>query len=216
MEGVRCGNYKECLEWHIKNCLAPCTGRQSREEYLKQIAQAREILNGNTKDLQRSMRAEMEDLAAQLRFEEAGEIKKKYDIIESYRAKSEVVSNVMNNVDVFAIESDETSAFVNYMHVTKGMINQAFTFEYKKRLNESDEELLEIGIVEMRERYGSKAKEIIVPFPVEVELSGVTFVVPQRGERYKLLKLSQLNVKEYKFDSSNIAKNSIRNRKTCV
>lgn len=199
-EGVRCGNYKECLEWHIKNCLAPCTGRQSQEEYLKQIAQAREILNGNTKDLQRSMRAEMEDLAAQLRFEEASEIKNKYDIIESYRAKSEVVSNVMNNVDVFAIESDETSAFVNYMHVTKGMINQAFTFEYKKRLNESDEELLEIGIVEMRERYGSKAKEIIVPFPVEVELSGVAFVVPQRGERYKLLKLSQLNVKEYKFD----------------
>lgn len=199
-EGVRCGNYKECLEWHIKNCLAPCTGRQSQEEYMKQIAQAREILSGNTKELQRSMRSEMENLASQLRFEEAAEIKKKYDIIENYCAKSEIVSNVVSNVDVFSIESDETSAFVNYMHVTKGMINQAFTFEYKKRLNETDEELLEFGIVEMRERYGSKAQEIIVPFEVDVELKGVTFTVPQRGDRFKLLKLSQLNVKEYKFD----------------
>lgn len=199
-EGVRCGNYKECLEWHIKNCLAPCTGRQSQEEYMKQIAQAREILSGNTKELQRSMRSEMENMASQLRFEEAAEIKKKYDIIENYCAKSEIVSNVVSNVDVFSIESDETSAFVNYMHVTKGMINQAFTFEYKKRLNETDEELLEFGIVEMRERYGSKAQEIIVPFEVDVELKGVTFTVPQRGDRFKLLKLSQLNVKEYKFD----------------
>lgn len=199
-EGVRCGNYKECLEWHIKNCLAPCTGRQSQEEYMKQIAQAREILSGNTKELQRSMRSEMENLASQLRFEEAAEIKKKYDIIENYCAKSEIVSNVVSNVDVFSIESDETSAFVNYMHVTKGMINQAFTFEYKKRLNETDEELLEFGIVEMRERYGSKAQEIIVPFEVDVELKGVTFTIPQRGDRFKLLKLSQLNVKEYKFD----------------
>ena len=200
MEGVRCGNYKECLEWHIKNCLAPCTGRQTQEEYLGLIAEAREILNGNTKELQRKMREEMEFLAQQLRFEEAAEIKKKYDLIENYCAKSEVVSNVVNNVDVFAIESDENAAYINYMHVTKGMINQAFTFEYKKRLNESDEELLEMGIIEMRERYGSKAKEIIVPFPVDIELNGVNFSIPQRGDRYKLLKLSQLNVKEYKFD----------------
>ncbi len=200
MEGVSCGNYKECLEWHIKNCLAPCTGRQTQEEYLGLIAEAREILNGNTKELQRKMREEMEVLAQQLRFEEAAEIKKKYDLIENYCAKSEVVSNVVNNVDVFAIESDENAAYINYMHVTKGMINQAFTFEYKKRLNESDEELLEMGIVEMRGRYGSKAKEIIVPFPVDIELNGVNFSIPQRGDRYKLLKLSQLNVKEYKFD----------------
>ena len=200
MEGVRCGNYKECLEWHIKNCLAPCTGRQTQEEYLGLIAEAREILNGNTKELQRKMREEMEVLAQQLRFEEAAEIKKKYDLIENYCAKSEVVSNIVNNVDVFAIESDDNAAYINYMHVTKGMINQAFTFEYKKRLNESDEELLEMGIVEMRERYGSKAKEIIVPFPVDIELNGVNFSIPQRGDRYKLLKLSQLNVKEYKFD----------------
>lgn len=199
-EGVKYGNYKECLEWHIKNCLAPCTARQSQEEYLELIDEAREILNGNTKELQRKMREEMSSLAEELRFEEAAEIKKKYDLIENYCAKSEVVSNVMNNVDVFAIESDDTAAYINYMHVTKGMINQAFTFEYKKRLGESNEELLEMGIIEMRERYGSKAKEIIVPFPINTELNGVNFFVPQRGDRYKLLKLSQLNVKEYKFD----------------
>ena len=199
-EGVKYGNYKECLEWHIKNCLAPCTARQSQEEYLELIDEAREILNGNTKELQRKMREEMSSLAEELRFEEAAEIKKKYDLIENYCAKSEVVSNVMNNVDVFAIESDDTAAHINYMHVTKGMINQAFTFEYKKRLGESNEELLEMGIIEMRERYGSKAKEIIVPFPIDTELNGVNFFVPQRGDRYKLLKLSQLNVKEYKFD----------------
>lgn len=199
-EGVKYGNYKECLEWHIKNCLAPCTARQSQEEYLELIDEAREILNGNTKELQCKMREEMSSLAEELRFEEAAEIKKKYDLIENYCAKSEVVSNVMNNVDVFAIESDDTAAYINYMHVTKGMINQAFTFEYKKRLGESNEELLEMGIIEMRERYGSKAKEIIVPFPIDTELNGVNFFVPQRGDRYKLLKLSQLNVKEYKFD----------------
>lgn len=199
-EGVKYGNYKECLEWHIKNCLAPCTARQSQEEYLELIDEAREILNGNTKELQRKMREEMSSLAEELRFEEAAEIKKKYDLIENYCAKSEIVSNVMNNVDVFAIESDDTAAYINYMHVTKGMINQAFTFEYKKRLGESNEELLEMGIIEMRERYGSKAKEIIVPFPIDTELNGVNFFVPQRGDRYKLLKLSQLNVKEYKFD----------------
>lgn len=199
-EGVKYGNYKECLEWHIKNCLAPCTARQSQEEYLELIDEAREILNGNTKELQRKMREEMSSLAEELRFEKAAEIKKKYDLIENYCAKSEVVSNVMNNVDVFAIESDDTAAYINYMHVTKGMINQAFTFEYKKRLGESNEELLEMGIIEMRERYGSKAKEIIVPFPIDTELNGVNFFVPQRGDRYKLLKLSQLNVKEYKFD----------------
>lgn len=199
-EGVKYGNYKECLEWHIKNCLAPCTARQSQEEYLELIDEAREILNGNTKELQRKMREEMSSLAEELRFEEAAEIKKKYDLIDNYCAKSEVVSNVMNNVDVFAIESDDTAAYINYMHVTKGMINQAFTFEYKKRLGESNEELLEMGIIEMRERYGSKAKEIIVPFPIDTELNGVNFFVPQRGDRYKLLKLSQLNVKEYKFD----------------
>lgn len=199
-EGVKYGNYKECLEWHIKNCLAPCTARQSQEEYLELIDEAREILNGNTKELQRKMREEMSSLAEELRFEEAAEIKKKYDLIENYCAKSEVVSNVMNNIDVFAIESDDTAAYINYMHVTKGMINQAFTFEYKKRLGESNEELLEMGIIEMRERYGSKAKEIIVPFPIDTKLNGVNFFVPQRGDRYKLLKLSQLNVKEYKFD----------------
>ncbi len=215
-EGVKYGNYKECLEWHIKNCPAPCTARQSQEEYLELIDEAREILNGNTKELQRKMREEMSSLAEELRFEEAAEIKKKYDLIENYCAKSEVVSNVMNNVDVFAIESDDTAAYINYMHVTKGMINQAFTFEYKKRLGESNEELLEMGIIEMRERYGSKAKEIIVPFPIDTELNGVNFFVPQRGDRYKLLKLSQLNVKEYKFDRLKQSEKLNPEQKTCV
>ena len=200
IEGVLSGKYKECLEWHIKNCKAPCIAKQTREEYLKLIDAARQILNGNTKELQNVMRQEMMQLASELRFEEAAAIKKKYDIIENYRAKSEVVSNVVNNIDVFAIESEETVAFINYMHVTNGMINQAFTFEFRKKLNETDAEVLEMGIVEMRGRYGSKAKEIIIPFPVNTELNGITFTIPQRGDKLKLLKLSQLNVKEYKFD----------------
>lgn len=200
LEGVKCGRYKECLEWHIKNCLAPCTGRQSQADYLKQIDEARDILNGNTKELQRKMKDEMQALADKLKFEEAAEIKKKYDLIENYCAKSEVVSNTLNNVDVYSIESDDTSAFINYMHVTKGTINQAFTFEYKKRLSETDEELLQMGIAEMRTRYHSNAKEIIVPFKMDIEMEGVTFTVPQRGDKMTLLKLSQLNVKEYKFD----------------
>ena len=199
-EGVRCGRYKECLEYHIHNCAAPCTGKQSREEYMKQIDAAREILRGNTKELERQLRSEMMKLAEELRFEEAQVLKQKYDLLENYCAKSEVVSNIVNNVDVFSIESDENSAFVNYMHVTKGMINQAFTFEYKKRLNETDQELLTLGITEMRNRYGSRAREIIVPFAIDYEMENVTFTVPQRGDRYKLLKLSLLNVKEYRFD----------------
>ena len=199
-EGVRCGKYKECLEYHIHNCAAPCTGKQSREDYMKQMDVAREILRGNTKDLERKLRSDMMKLAEELRFEEAQVLKQKYDLLENYCAKSEVVSNIVNNVDVFSIESDENSAFVNYMHVTKGMINQAFTFEYKKRLNETDQELLTLGITEMRNRYGSRAREIIVPFAIDYEMENVTFTVPQRGDRYKLLKLSLLNVKEYRFD----------------
>ena len=199
-EKVKEGKYKECLEWHIHNCPAPCTGRQSRDEYLKGIAKAREILKGNTSEIQREMMSEMRQLSDQLRFEEAAETKKQYDLIENYRAKSEVVSGSIMNLDVFNIESDEISGFVNYMHVNRGMINQAFTFEYRKRLGESDEEILELGIAEMRKRYGSTAREIVVPFPVDIEMEGVTFTIPKAGDKYKLLKLSELNVKEYKFD----------------
>lgn len=199
-EGVESGKYKACLEYHIHNCAAPCIGKQSREDYLKQIEAAREILRGNTKELERKLRNDMQALAEQLRFEEAQVLKQKYILLENYCAKSEVVSNIVNNVDVFSIESDDNSAYINYMHVTKGMINQAFTFEYKKKLGESDEELLTLGITEMRNRYGSKAREIIVPFSLDFTLENVTFTVPQRGDKHKLLRLSQLNVKEYKFD----------------
>ena len=199
-EGVESGKYKACLEYHIHNCAAPCIGKQSREDYLKQIEAAREILRGNTKELERKLRNDMQALAEQLRFEEAQVLKQKYILLENYCAKSEVVSNIVNNVDVFSIESDDNSAYINYMHVTKGMINQAFTFEYKKRLNESKEELLSLGIIEMRERYKSLSREIIVPFELDMELKDVVFTIPQRGDKKKLLELSILNVKQYKAD----------------
>ncbi len=194
------GKNKPCLEYHIRNCAAPCIGKQSYADYMKQIEASREILRGNTKGLQLQLREEMQELAEQLRFEDAQVLKRKYLLLENYRNKSEVVSNIVNNIDVFSIESDDSSAFVNYMHVTQGMINQAFTFEYRKKLGETDEELLALGITEMRNRYGSRAREIIVPFEPGFDMEGVTFTIPQRGDKHKLLKLSQLNVKEYKFD----------------
>ena len=161
---------------------------------------SKEILNGNTAERSLNMPTEMHALAAEMRFEEAQAIKRKYDLLESYRSKSEVVSNVLHNIDVFSIEDDGNAAYINYLHVTNGSINQAFTFEYKKRLNESPEELLTLGIAEKRERYKSRAKEIITPFPIDVEMEGVTFTVPQRGDKKKLLELSILNVKQYKLD----------------
>ena len=199
-ENIRCGKFNVCLEYHIKNCKGPCIGAQSREEYLQSIQEAKEILKGNTAEISRNMLAEMQALAAEMRFEEAQTIKRKYNLLESYRSKSEVVSNVLHNIDVFSIEDDENAAYINYLHVTNGSINQAFTFEYKKRMNESPEELLTLGIAEMRERYKSRSKEIITPFPIEVEMEGVTFTVPQRGDKKKLLELSVLNVKQYKLD----------------
>jgi excinuclease ABC subunit C len=201
-ENIRAGKFKVCLEYHIKNCAAPCVGLQTEEEYLKNIDEIKEILKGDTQKVQHTLYEQMQRLAGELRFEEAERVKQKYLLIENYRAKSEVVSNVLHNIDVFSIEEDtsENSAFINYLHITNGAINQAFTFEYKKRLNESKEELLALGIVEMRERYQSKSHEIIVPFPVEMELSDVTFTIPQRGDKKKLLELSILNVKQYKAD----------------
>jgi excinuclease ABC subunit C len=199
-ENIRSGKFNVCLEYHIKNCKGPCIGAQSREEYLQSIQEAKEILKGNTAEISRNMLAEMQALAAEMRFEEAQAIKRKYDLLESYRSKSEVVSNVLHNIDVFSIEDDGNAAYINYLHVTNGSINQAFTFEYKKRMNESPEELLTLGIAEMRERYKSRSKEIITPFPIDVEMEGVTFTVPQRGDKKKLLELSILNVKQYKLD----------------
>ncbi|MDO4929585.1 MAG: excinuclease ABC subunit UvrC [Bacteroidales bacterium] len=199
-EGVKSGKYEVCLDYHIHNCAAPCVGRQSREEYLKNIEACREILKGNTGDVARRMKEEMMQLAEELRFEEAAEIKRKFDLIEHFRARSEVVSNVLHNIDVFNIESDEKEAYINYLHITNGCVNQAFTFEYKKRLDETDEELLALGIFEMRRRYASESREIIVPFPVDLPEGYAAQTVPQKGEKKKLLDLSRLNVKQYKFD----------------
>lgn len=199
-ENIRNGKYKVCLEYHIKNCKGPCIGAQSQEEYMKSIQEAKEILKGNTVEIARKMLSEMQDLAAEMRFEEAQILKQKYDLIENYRNKSEVVSNTLHNIDVFSIEDDENVAYINYLHVTNGSINQAFTFEYKKKMNETPEDLLALGIVEMRERYHSHSREIIVPFPLEMEIKDVTFTVPQRGDKKTLLELSRLNVKQYKID----------------
>ena len=200
-ENIRAGKFSVCLEYHIKNCAGPCIGLQSQEEYLRNIGEIKEILKGNTQDISRMLFQQMQELATEMKFEEAQKIKEKYTLIENYRSRSEVVSSILHNIDVFSIEEDENnSAFVNYLHITNGAINQAFTFEYKKRLNESKEELLTLGIIEMRERYKSLSREIIVPFEIDMELSNVVFTVPQRGDKKKLLELSQLNVKQYKAD----------------
>lgn len=199
-EGVENGKYDVCLDYHIHRCKAPCVGKQSHDDYMRCIEACKEILKGNTADVARKMREEMIALANELRFEEAQEIKRRYDLIESYRAKSEVVSNVLHNIDVFNIETEEKTAYINYLHVTNGCINQAFTFEYKKKLDETDEELLTLGIIEMRERYDSQSKEIVVPFHVDLPDGMVEQTVPQKGDKKKLLELSKLNVKQYKFD----------------
>ena len=199
-ENIRAGKFNVCLEYHIKNCAGPCIGLQNQEEYLKNIAQVKEILKGNTQEVSKLLLQQMTTLAQEMRFEEAQKIKEKYALIESYRAKSEVVSAILHNIDVFSIEEDEGSAFINYLHITNGAINQAFTFEYKKRLNETKEELLSLGIIEMRARYKSLSREIIVPLEMELQMNNVVFTVPQRGDKKKLLDLSQLNVKQYKAD----------------
>ena len=199
-EGVEGGKYQVCLEYHIKNCAGPCVKKQSWEDYQKNVNQAREILKGNTRQVLQDMKNEMMRLAEDLRFEEAEEIKRRYLLIEQFVAKSEVVSHSIDNVDVLSITNDEKVAFINYIHVSNGQINQSFTFEYKKRLEESDEELLQLAIVEMRERFNSKAKEIILPKEVDIDLDGVTITVPQRGDKKTLLDLSQMNGKQYKFD----------------
>jgi len=199
-ENINSGKFNVCLEYHIKNCKGPCIGKQSHDEYLRDIQEIKQILKGDTQIVCDLLMDEMQALAMDLKFEEAQAIKEKYDLIESYRSKSEVVNRIIHNVDVFSIEMDESSAYINYLHITNGCINQAFTFEYKKRLNETKEELLQLGIIEMRERYQSKSREIIVPFELEMELNNVTFTIPQRGEKKHLLELSIMNVKQYKVD----------------
>lgn len=199
-ENIRNGKFNVCLEYHIKNCKAPCIAMQSHEEYMQNIAQIKEILKGNTQIISEALMNEMMSLAADMKFEEAQKVKEKYELIETYRSKSEVVSSVLHNIDVFSIETDESTVYINYLHITNGCINQAFTFEYKMRMDETKEELLQLGIIEMRERYKSRSKEIIVPFELDMEMNGVTFTIPQRGDKKHLLELSILNVKQYKVD----------------
>ena len=199
-ESIRCGKYKVCLDYHIKKCMGPCVGKQSYEDYQKNIQQAREILRGNTRQVLRDLKEEMMKLSEELRFEEAEEVKRKYLALDGFVSKSEVVSHTINNVDVFSITSDEKMAFINYLHVSNGSINQSFTIEYKKKLNESDEELLQLGIVELRERFNSDAREVIVPIEMQGVLENITFTVPKLGDKKTLLDLSIMNGKQYKFD----------------
>ena len=199
-EGVETGKYKVCLDYHIKKCMGPCVGKQGYEDYQKNISQAREILKGNTRQVLKDIKEEMLKLSEDLRFEEAEEVKRKYMALEGFVSSSEVVSHTINNVDVFTITSDEKMAFINYLHVSNGSINQSFTIEYKKKLNETDEELLQLGIVELRERFKSDSKEIILEKEVDIELEGVKFTIPKLGDKKKLLDLSIMNGKQYKVD----------------
>ncbi len=201
-EGVAEGKYKPCLEYHIHNCGAPCINRQSYEEYQENMRQAREILKGNTREVSKYLYDLMMKNAELLRFEIAEEYKKKYQLLDEFEAKSEVVSHTITDVDVFTIVNDDANknAFINYIHVKNGTINQSFTYEYKRKLEESDEELLITAIPEIRERFHSTSKEIIVPFEMEWKLKDATFFVPQRGDKKHLLELSEMNCKQYKFD----------------
>ena len=199
-EGIRQGKYRPCLDYHIKNCGGACIAKQTHEEYMKNISQAREILKGNTREVERILFEEMQQLAAELKFEEAEEVKKRYLLLKDFCSKSEVVSHTINNVDVFSVTDSDNLAFVNYIHVTNGNINQAFTFEFKKKLDETDAELLPLAIVQIREKLGSTSREIVVPYEIELPLEGVTLTIPQRGDKKTLLKLSEMNGKQYRFD----------------
>ena len=204
-ESIAAGKYEVCLEYHIKRCKGPCVGLQSMEEYQQNISEIKEILRGNISQISKHLYEEMQVLAGELKFEEAQKIKEKYEVIENYRAKSTVVTPMLHNIDVFSFAENEKSAYINFMHIGNGAIVQAYTFEYKKRLDETKEELLSLGIVEMRDRFKSTAREIIVPFKMEMELGNVTFTVPQRGDKKKLLELSEMNVKQFKVDRLKLA-----------
>ena len=199
-ESIAEGKYSVCLEYHIKRCKGPCVGLQSLDEYRQNISEIKEILRGNISQISKHLYEEMQVLAGELKFEEAQKIKEKYEVIENYRSKSTVVTPMLHNIDVFSIAENERSAYINFMHIGNGAIVQAYTFEYKKRLDETKEELLSLGIIEMRERFKSTAREIIVPFDPDMELANVSFTVPQRGDKKKLLELSEMNVKQFKVD----------------
>ena len=199
-EGVERGKFKPCLEYHIHNCEAPCIGKQTYEDYQNNIAQAHEILKGHTRAVQKLLYDEMQKAAEELRFEEAEVYKTRYLALETYAGKSEVVSHTIDDVDVFSITDDEKVAYVNYMHVTNGSINAAFTYEFKKKLEESEGEILSLGIIQIREQVKSHSKEIIVPFELETGIKDTVLTVPQRGDKKKLLDLSIMNGKQYKFD----------------
>ena len=199
-ESIAAGKYEVCLEYHIKRCKGPCVGLQSMEEYQQNISEIKEILRGNISQISKHLYEEMQVLAGELKFEEAQKIKEKYEVIENYRAKSTVVTPMLHNIDLFSFAENEKSDYINFRHIGNGAIVQAYTFEYKKRLDETKEELLSLGIVEMRDRFKSTAREIIVPFDMEMELGNVTFTVPQRGDKKKLLELSEMNVKQFKVD----------------
>ena len=199
-ENIRDGKYSVCLEYHIKRCKGPCEGLQSLEEYMRNVAEIKEILRGNISQVSKHLYEQMMQLSAELKFEEAQKVKEKYEAIENYRSKSVVVTPMLHNIDVFSITENEPSVYINYLHIGNGAVVQAYTFEYKKKLDESKEELLSLGIVEMRKRFDSTAKEIIVPFTLDIELEGVQFTVPQRGDKKKLLELSEMNGRQYKLD----------------
>ncbi len=201
-EGIEQGKYKPCLEYHLHNCGAPCIDKQSYEDYQEAIRQAREILKGNTREVQNMLKQQMEKYAEELRFEEAELYKQRYMALDNFAAKSEIVSHTITDVDVFTIIDDDTrkNAFINYIHVKKGAINQSFTYEYKRKLDETDEELLNEAIPEIRERFNSTAKEIIVPFALDFKVKDAEFFIPQRGDKHHLLELSEMNAKQYKFD----------------
>jgi len=199
-EGIESGKYRPCLEFHIRNCDAPCIGKQSYEEYQKNINQAREILKGHTREVQRKLYDDMMQLASELRFEEAEAAKQRYQLLETFCAKSEVVSHTISNVDVFSLTDGGTTAYINYLHVVNGAINQAQTFEFKKKLDETDEEIMQLGILQIREQTGSQSREIILPFTVESLPENILQTVPQRGDKRTLLELSEMNGKQYRFD----------------
>ena len=199
-EGVEGGRYEVCLNYHIKKCGAPCTGLQSHADYMAGIEACREILRGNTAEVARLMREEMSRLSSELRFEEAGEIKRRYDLLQHFRTRSEVVSQTLHHIDVLYLETEGETAFVNYLHVKEGCINQAFTFELRRRMDETEAELLALAAVEMRERFGSRARELVVPLRADLPEEMVQQTIPQKGDKRKLLDLSRLNVKQYRFD----------------
>ena len=201
-EGIEQGKYKPCLEYHIHNCGAPCINKQSYEDYQEAIKQAQEILKGNTRNVQQMLRLKMQKYAEELKFEDAELCKQRYLALENFAAKSEIVNYTITDVDVFTIVDDDTrkNAFVNYIHVKNGAINQSFTYEYKRKLDETDEELLNVAILEIRERFKSTAKEIIVPFELDFRIKDAEFVIPKRGDKWHLLELSEMNAKQYKFD----------------